>query len=184
VLGSRFLAFIEPVSEGVQAKQFVAALARRHPDATHICFAWRIGWPPVERSADAGEPAGTAGAPILSALRSAELTDVVAAVVRWFGGTKLGKGGLVRAYGSIVRSALENLPSRPMVAGVRLVVRVPFDRVGALKRQIRPGAVELTDESYGTDGRLVFAVALAEREAFEAVLAELGLAAEPVATEE
>jgi uncharacterized YigZ family protein len=179
-LGSRFFAFVAPAESVAAAKAFVDELARRYSDATHVCFAWRIGWPPAERAADAGEPAGTAGPPLLAALRSAGLTDVVAAVVRYFGGTKLGKGGLARAYGGAVRDALAGLATRQESLRVRLAIELPHERVGAVKRLLRPGRVALVEESYGEAARLVLAVEPADRDALESTLAELGLAAREV----
>src|SRR5262245_17971981 len=105
-----------------------------HPDATHHCFAWRIGWPPAERAGDDGEPAGTAGRPILRALAGAGVTDVVAVVVRWFGGTKLGKGGLARAYAGATVAALAELPTRAERPASELEVEVAHAQVGAVKR--------------------------------------------------
>ena len=102
-------------------KAFLADAARASfPDATHHCFAWRLGWPPAERAADAGEPAGTAGQPILRALRGAGLTDVVVVVVRWFGGTKLGKGGLARAYAGATPAGARDAadPARAAAAAI------------------------------------------------------------------
>jgi putative IMPACT (imprinted ancient) family translation regulator len=104
-------------------------------------------------------------------------------VVRWFGGTKLGKGGLVRAYGGVVREALEALPTRAERARVVLAVEAPHERVGALKRLLRGDGVTLVTERYGVAARLVFAVAIEERAGFEAALAELGLEARPEAAE-
>jgi uncharacterized YigZ family protein len=178
--GSRFFAFVAAAESVDSAKAFVDELARRYPDATHVCFAWRIGWPPAERAADAGEPAGTAGPPLLAALRSAGLTDVVAAVVRYFGGTKLGKGGLVRAYGGALRAALEALATREESLRVRLAVELPYERVGAVKRLLRPGRVELAEESYGESACLVLAVEPADRAGLDEALAALGLAAREV----
>ena len=95
--GSRFLAVVSPVESESDAREELRQLERRYPDATHHCWAWRLGWPSRERSSDAGEPHGTAGEPILRVLRGAGLSNTLAVVVRWFGGVKLGKGGLVRA---------------------------------------------------------------------------------------
>jgi uncharacterized YigZ family protein len=176
-LGSRFFAFVAPADSLEAAKRFVDATAARFADATHVCFAWRVGWPAAERAADAGEPAGTAGAPILQALRTAELTDTVAAVVRYFGGTKLGKGGLVRAYGDVTREALSALPARRERPRVRLVVCCAYEQIGAVKRLLRADAVELAGESYGERATLVLAVAIEARAALEAALAELRLGA-------
>jgi uncharacterized YigZ family protein len=176
-LGSRFFAFVAPAASADAAAAYVEALRRRHPDATHHCFAWRVGQPPAERAADAGEPSGTAGAPMLAALRGAGLTDTVAVVVRWFGGTKLGKGGLVRAYGGALRAALESLPTVEVRVRDRLSVALPYERLGAVKRLLQPPAVELAAERYGAAVELDLDVEPEARAALEAALADLGLAA-------
>jgi uncharacterized YigZ family protein len=173
--GSRFLAVIGPAAGEEEAKAGLAALARRYPDATHHCWAWRLGAPPRERSSDAGEPAGTAGVPILQVLRGAGLSDVLAVVVRWFGGTKLGKGGLARAYAAAAREALAGLPVAVRVPTVRLAVRVPYERVGAVKRLLRPPEIELESEEYGDEARLVLAVHEARQESLRESLADLGI---------
>ncbi|MBP1643496.1 MAG: yigZ [Acidobacteria bacterium] len=178
-LGSRFFAFLAPAPDAAAAQAFLDSLRRRFPDATHHCFAWRVGDPPVERAGDDGEPAGTAGPPMLAALRAAGLTGVVAVVVRWFGGTKLGKGGLVRAYGGAVRAALERLPVRVERARVRLALAVPPDQAGALRRLLRPGEVELVAERWGAVVELELAVAVERREEVLEALARLGLAPRP-----
>ncbi len=176
-LGSRFYSFVAPAASAEAAQAYLEMLRKRHPDATHHCFAWRIGRPPVERAADAGEPAGTAAAPMLQVLRGAELTDVVAVVVRWFGGTKLGKGGLARAYGGVVRQALEDLPVQRVLERVRLAVETPYERLGAVKRLLRPPEIVLVAERYGERVDLELEVVPAERAGVEAALAELALAA-------
>jgi len=176
-LGSRFFAFLAPAPGVAAAQAFVEALRRRHPDATHHCFAWRIGWPPVERSSDAGEPAGTAGPPMLGALRAAQVTDVVAVVVRWFGGTRLGKGGLVRAYGGAVRDALASLPVRQERERVRVIALCPPERAGLVRRLLRPDAVELVAERWAERVELELAVAPERRDALLAELADLGVEA-------
>src|SRR3954470_7989220 len=152
--GSVFLAVLGPAADETAARALLAGLEKEFPDATHHCWAWRLGAPPRERSADAGEPAGTAGMPILQVLRGAGLSDVMAVVVRWFGGTKLGKGGLARAYASAAREALRTLPVRSRVPIVRLTLRVPHEKVGAVKRLIHPPEVELETEEYGAEARL------------------------------
>jgi len=180
--GSRFLAVIVPAADEAAAKAALAALVRRYPDATHHCWAWRLGAPPRERSSDAGEPAGTAGVPILQVLRGAGLSDVLAVVARWFGGTKLGKGGLARAYAAATRAALAALPVVTRVPIVRVTVSVPFVRVGAVKRLLRPPEVELEREEYVETGEtggtalLVLAVHAERREALRVALGRLGLA--------
>ena len=176
-LGSRFFAFVAPAADTAAAEAYVEELRERYPDATHHCFAWRVGEPPVERSSDDGEPGGTAGAPMLQALRAAELADVVAVVVRWFGGTKLGKGGLVRAYGGALRAALEHLPIRIERWRVRLRFEIPYDRIGAVRRLVRPPEVELAAEHWGERVELELAVVEERRDALVDALADLGIVA-------
>lgn len=176
--GSRFLAVVGPAIDEGELRQRLDALAAELPDATHHCWAARLGAPPLERSSDAGEPSGTAGVPILQVLRGAELCDVVAVVVRWFGGTKLGKGGLARAYAAATREALATLPIIRKVPTVEVTLELPYDRLGAVKRLIHPPEVELVGEEYGAHVRLRFAVYEARRQALDAALADLGLATE------
>lgn len=178
--GSRFLAVVAPVVDEEEAKERLAGVRAAHPHATHHCWAWRVGWPSRERSSDAGEPAGTAGVPILQVLRGAELTDVLAVVVRWFGGTKLGKGGLARAYSGATRVALEGLEVAVCRPTVDLAVTVPYDRLGAVKRLVHPPAVELAAEEYGEESRLVLRVVVDRRRHVEETLADLGLSADTV----
>ncbi len=106
VRGSRFLALVIPVVDETSARKALRELEQEYSDATHVCWAWRMGFNGLSRSSDAGEPAGTAGRPILRALESANVSDALLVVVRWFGGTKLGRGGLVRAYGGSARAAI------------------------------------------------------------------------------
>ncbi|HYO14043.1 MAG TPA: YigZ family protein [Thermoanaerobaculia bacterium] len=173
--GSRFLAFVLPATDEAAARALLEDLARRHPDATHHCWAWRLGSPARERSSDAGEPAGTAGVPILQVLRGAGLSDALAVVVRWFGGTKLGKGGLARAYAAAAREALQGLPVAVRVPMVRMALEVPYERVGAVKRLIHPPEVELEGEEYGETARLVLSVQEDRWDALQEALADLGI---------
>jgi uncharacterized YigZ family protein len=174
--GSRFLAWIGPAADEEAARAGLDRLAREYPDASHHCWAWRIGASPRERSADAGEPSGTAGIPILQVLRGAGLSDVLAVVIRWFGGTKLGKGGLARAYAAAARAALAGLPTVLRVPTVRVILEIPYEKVGAVKRLIHPPAVELESEEYGERARLVLAIHEDRREALRQALADLGIA--------
>jgi uncharacterized YigZ family protein len=173
--GSRFLAVVGPAADEAAAKAALAELERQFPDATHHCWAWRLGSPPRERSSDAGEPAGTAGVPILQVLRGAGLSDALAVVVRWFGGVKLGKGGLARAYAAATREALRGLPVATRAPMARIAFEVPFERVGAVKRLLRPPEVELESEDYGTAARLVLAVHEERLASLREALADLGV---------
>jgi uncharacterized YigZ family protein len=174
--GSVFLAAVGPAADEAAAKAHLLRLEKEFPDATHHCWAWRLGAPPRERGADAGEPAGTAGAPILQVLRGAGLSDVMAVVVRWFGGTRLGKGGLARAYAGATREALQGLLLVDRAPTARLAVEIPYEKVGAVKRLLRPPEIELAGEEYGAAARLVLVVHEEREEALREALAELGIA--------
>ena len=113
--------------------------------------------------------------PILQVLRGAGLSDVLAVVVRWYGGTKLGKGGLARAYAGAAREALVTLPVVRRVPTVRIAVEVPYERVGAVKRLIHPPEVELESEEYGVAARLALVVHEERRAALLDALADLGI---------
>jgi len=112
VVNSHFIATIGPAQTVEAAKAFIVAVRQEMPDATHHVYAYRVGYGSsvIEGMTDDGEPSGTAGPPVLAVLRGADLGDVVIVVTRYFGGTKLGTGGLVRAYGDAARAALAALP--------------------------------------------------------------------------
>ena len=173
--GSRFLALVEPVEDESVARERLKSLSIEYSDATHVCWAWRIGQPPRERYSDAGEPAGTAGTPMLQVLRGAKLSDLMAAVVRWYGGVKLGKGGLARAYSQAVHEALEELPTEERVPTVLIEIVVPYTRFGELKRLVHPPEVEIVDERYADESvRLTLEVAVVRQEWLREALASLG----------
>ncbi|HVS14976.1 MAG TPA: YigZ family protein [Thermoanaerobaculia bacterium] len=156
--GSRFLALVEPVRDAASARARIEALAREHRDATHVCWAWRLLEPPSERCSDAGEPMGTAGPPILRALAAEGLSDVLGVVVRWYGGTKLGKGGLARAYAAATRAALAATTVAERRPSLRLEVQVRYEGVGAVQRLVQPPAVSLEASDFGEDATFVLRV--------------------------
>lgn len=173
--GSRFLAVVAPAADEAEAAAAVDRLRQEFPDASHHCFAWRLGAEPRERSSDAGEPAGTAGVPILQVLRGRELSDAVAVVVRWFGGTKLGKGGLARAYAAAAAEAADAVPRVRRVPRDEIAIELPYASLGAVKRLVHPPQVEIATESYGERVRLILSVRRDLRGELEAALADLGL---------
>ena len=172
--GSRFLALVVAAANETEAQRALRAIEAEHDDATHVCWAWRLGVPARERSSDAGEPGGTAGLPILRALQGSGLSDALVAVVRWYGGTNLGRGGLVRAYGRAAREALAAAPRRAVVAVEELVIEAALERAGGVKRLLRPPQVELLAESYGDRARLVLRVELTHLAALRRSLGDLG----------
>jgi uncharacterized YigZ family protein len=173
VRGSRFLAVASPAGAEADALAEVEALRRAHHDATHVAFAWRLGSPDGgvrTRASDAGEPAGTAGRPILAAIEAGGLVDALVVVVRWFGGTKLGTGGLARAYGDAAAAALAAAGTTIRYDRVRLALDCPYDRVPAVKRLIGPPEVLLVAEEFGASARFELAV---RRSRVDVVLARL-----------
>ncbi|NLW15317.1 MAG: YigZ family protein, partial [Erysipelothrix sp.] len=102
---SKFITYLSPISSEDEAKEYLRAIKKDHPKAAHHCSAYVVG--EIERSNDDGEPASSAGLPMLQVLRGNELHNVIAVVVRYFGGIKLGVGGLIRAYGSSVTQSIE-----------------------------------------------------------------------------
>jgi uncharacterized YigZ family protein len=175
--GSRFFAFAARVASSAEAEAFVARLEREHYDATHVAFAWKIGGGPdaVRRASDAGEPAGTAGKPILSAIESAGLTDAAAAVVRHFGGTKLGTGGLARAYRSAAERALADAGAAVVYDVIRLSVRCPFERAGIVRRLLDPPHVRLVAERFEPEPVFELEVRASRAAELKAALAEARL---------
>lgn len=174
--GSIFLGLVRPIASAEQAKSELAAITARYSDATHHCWAWRLGAEPArERRSDAGEPAGTAGPPILRAIAGAGLSDTQVVVVRWFGGVKLGKGGLARAYAAAARAALSAAPLVERVPVIELEITAAFSQVGAVKRLLRAPMVELRAERYDIAAVLRIAVWRDREQELRAALADLGV---------
>jgi uncharacterized YigZ family protein len=145
---SRFIARAAPVSTPEEALAWFAQVG--DPAATHNCWAYRIG--SQYRFNDDGEPAGTAGRPILAAIDGQGLDQVAAVVTRWYGGIKLGAGGLVRAYGGSVAECLRLAPRRALVRWCELDLAYPFDATGAVHAAMaQHGALKL-EESFAPDG--------------------------------
>lgn len=123
VLGSRHLGYAFPVREESEIKEHIDSLWKEHHNATHVCYAWRLGWDyGKHRINDDGEPSGTAGKPIFGQIQSADLTNILIAVVRYYGGTKLGTGGLIDAYKTTARLCIEaaTIEVRPVKDRFRL----------------------------------------------------------------
>ena len=122
---SKFLGFAHPVRTETAALEWVEHYQKLHHKARHWCYAFCCGVNPVsERCSDDGEPTGTAGQPILNAINGEELSDVICVVVRYFGGTKLGAGGLIRAYGGAARQVLDEAPKEVLIPTTSTRVKV------------------------------------------------------------
>lgn len=172
--GSRFLALLVPVGNEQQAGEELERARNAYRDATHHCWAWRLGAAGHERSSDDREPAGTAGKPILQVLRGGGLSDVLLVVVRWFGGKKLGRAALARAYAAAARAALDGVRLVERVEKMRLEITLPYKRLGALKRLLEVPGRRLCSESYDEAVAVVVEVERPLLRTFEEALADLG----------
>ena len=178
VQGSRFRAWLGPAADPAAASRALAARSAEAPDATHHCCAYRT-WDQgrIEGAGfDAGEPAGTAGRPILGSLERARVVQAVCVVSRWFGGVKLGTGGLTRAYGEAAAAALAVAVADGGLArvGPRIVFRVDFayPQSGAVTRVLARFAARETDSVYGARVELEVSVDPESVEAFRRAIGE------------
>jgi uncharacterized YigZ family protein len=153
---SRFLCTLRRVGDEDAARAVVAEMRAQHWDARHHCSAFVLGpRSELQRSSDDGEPAGTAGAPMLDVLRGAEVSDVAVVVTRWFGGTLLGAGGLVRAYGDAVRATLVEAGTRRRVLVTELALVVGHADAGRVESELRARGVSVLDVEYAATVRLL-----------------------------
>lgn len=152
VVNSRFIGSAGPAATVEEAKSFIAAVRAEMPDATHHAYAYLIGHGSsiIEGMSDDGEPSGTAGRPMLAVVRGSGLSDVVVVVTRYFGGTLLGTGGLVRAYGDTAKAALTELPRTAKIAHRRIRITIPYSAYESILR--------LIDAHHGTIENEEFAV--------------------------
>ncbi|GAA4392709.1 YigZ family protein [Tsukamurella soli] len=170
---SRFLCTLRRVEDEATARAVVVRVRKEFWDARHHCSAFVLGPPPspVERTSDDGEPAGTAGAPMLEVLRGKPVSDVVAVVTRWFGGTLLGAGGLVRAYSDSVRVALDEVGTLRRELLGEWTVTVPYDGAGRLENEVRAAGVAVLETVYGELVTLRLGVPAADRPRLAALVA-------------
>lgn len=156
---SRFLAHAAPIGNAADALAFIAAVSVT--DATHNCWAYRHGG--EYRSSDDGEPAGTAGRPILAAIDGQGYDRIVVVVTRWYGGIKLGAGGLVRAYGGAAAECLRLASRQPLIAMTQLQLSCPFDALGSVHTLLAAHAVDKLGETFDEQGAQLHIELPAER---------------------
>ena len=156
---SRFLCTLRRVEQESEARALVDELRKAHWDARHHCSAFVIGPDAMlQRSSDDGEPAGTAGAPMLEVLRGHGVSDVAVVVTRWFGGILLGAGGLVRAYGDAVAAGLAEVGTLERRLLEEWSVRLDHTEAGRVEAELRARGVEVLDTTYAQDVRLLLGV--------------------------
>ncbi len=172
---SRFIASLGQAASAEDARAFIDSVRAEMPDATHHCWAYVAG-PPGSTAAigmsDAGEPHGTAGRPMLDVLLHAGVGEVAAVVTRYFGGVKLGKGGLARAYGGAVQQALETLARAERVRRIVVAITAAYADVNAVRRALDAAGAALLEERYGATVEYVAGVPDSRLAALEAAIAD------------
>jgi uncharacterized YigZ family protein len=169
---SRFIGCVESVPDRAAAQQRVASLWAQHPGASHVCWALMAGG--QSAAVDDGEPGGTAGRPMLEVLRHQELEGVLATVVRYYGGTPLGAGGLVRAYTGCVAEALRGAEKIPLIRLRSLRCQAPYAMEGMIRRAVEHAGAALMDVRHGALVMFDIRLPEADAEAFIARLNEAG----------
>lgn len=175
VSNSRFITTIGRVSSTDEVKQFLSQIRREMPDATHHVYAFRIGHgnSVIEGMSDDGEPSGTAGPPVMAVLRGSDIGDVIVVVTRYFGGTKLGTGGLVRAYGDAARTGLSAVKTEEKRLRHTLGIEVSYAAYELVKRLIAKYEGEIEDEDFAADITLIFRLPVEYLDALSDEIGEL-----------
>ncbi|MFG2308106.1 YigZ family protein [Streptomyces sp. NPDC048566] len=170
---SRFLCALAPAATEQEAQEFIAAVRRRHADASHNCSAYVIGADAaVQKASDDGEPGGTAGVPMLQMLLRRDMRYVVAVVTRYYGGVKLGAGGLIRAYGGSVGEALDELGTVTRRRFRLATVTVDHQRAGKVENDLRSTGRAVRDVRYGEAVTIELGLPDGDVDAFRAWLAD------------
>ena len=178
---SRFIGVCCPVLSEEDAQAKIAALRKEHKSACHVVYAFSIG-EHIRRSTDDGEPSGTAGRPVLEVITNSDLNNVIIMVVRYFGGTLLGTGGLVRAYTEAARGALAAAGRARSISCVRMLFTVDYAELPAFQQLLSATDVLTEDKSFGERASLRLLVPVSEREALCQKLA--GTSAEYIVLDE
>ncbi|MFF2196213.1 YigZ family protein [Streptomyces sp. NPDC058157] len=168
---SRFLCSLAPAATEQEAQDFIARVRREHPTATHNCYAYVIGADAsVQKASDDGEPGGTAGVPMLQMLTRRDVRYAVAVVTRYYGGVKLGAGGLIRAYGGVVGEALDALGTVTRHRYRLATVTVDHQRAGKTQNDLRSTGRTVLDVRYGEAVSIEIGLPEADVESFRAWL--------------
>ena len=146
---SRFIAYIKPVSTENEAKAFIDDIKTKHKDATHNCSAYTVGPEMnIQKANDDGEPSGTAGIPMLEILKKQEIHNVCVVVTRYFGGIKLGAGGLIRAYSGAVRDVIYDIGRVELREAIPVTVTLDYDQTGKFEYELASTTFLLREQFY------------------------------------
>jgi len=173
---SRFITTVQEVTSPQEAQAFVAECKAEFPDANHNCWAYLVG-PPGSSDriglSDNGEPHGVAGKPMLTALQHSGLGDTAVVVTRYFGGIKLGKGGMVKAYTAAVKTALEKLPRAQRIAWAHLAINFDYHLLTSLQRRLADFEAEELESNYADKVSLKLRLPQEQQSAFEKMFIDL-----------
>ncbi|HWG33637.1 MAG TPA: YigZ family protein [Gemmatimonadaceae bacterium] len=172
---SRFICTVRRVESPGAAQSFIREMSAEFADASHNCWAYVAGPPGstnVIGMSDAGEPHGTAGRPMLTVLLHSGVGEIAAVVTRYFGGTKLGTGGLVKAYGGIVQLALESLPLAERVDYAEVTLSIGYPNISVVQQAIASLGAEVLEQEYGLDVRYRLRIPRANAEALRTAVAD------------
>jgi len=174
--GSRFIGYCVAVSSEEAAKNILFERRKLHYNATHNCWAYRIGSPSdvVERSSDDGEPSGSAGRPILDQIKKADIYGVIVVATRWFGGTKLGRGGLVRAYGHSASLAIAEISTVELRPLVKFKLSCGYEHIGLIEKLTTQFEGTISDRVFTDRVELVVTVPAFHGEALERTVVDQG----------
>ncbi len=171
---SRFICYIKKIESEGEATEFIHQIKKKHYDANHNCSAFIIGKnKELTRSSDDGEPSGTAGKPMLEVLLGSDIVNVVAVVTRYFGGTKLGTGGLVRAYIDATKAGLAQCPTEVLCLGKRVKIHTDYHTVGKVLHVLSRRNLIQEDSEYTDMVSLVVMVPIEEFQAFQDEITEI-----------
>jgi uncharacterized YigZ family protein len=176
--GSRFISYLYPAASVEEAEAVINRLRKKYHDSTHVCFAFRLRQDDREyfRFSDDGEPGGTAGLPIYNEIKNKDYYNVAAAVVRYYGGTKLGTGGLVRAYASAARKVIDTAETLTVIIKKEVTLDFPYTYTGEVMQLINRFSLDIVNREYtGSGVSLKLAIPLAR-------IAEVGQAVSDISS--
>lgn len=172
--GSKFLAFAVPVQSEVEVKAFIAQKRKEHHLAVHVCSAFRIGADKkLYRSSDDGEPSNSAGPPILGQIQAFDLTNILIAVVRYYGGTNLGVGGLIAAYRTAAKEALEAAQIIEKEEKIQFSIQFPYEKLYLVMDLLKKANVEILEQNLDSECSLLLCIEISSSKIIQAQLDKL-----------
>lgn len=172
--GSKFLAFAIPVQHEREVKAFISQKRKEHHLAVHVCSAFRLGADhKLYRASDDGEPSNSAGPPILGQIQAYDLTNILVAVVRYYGGTNLGVGGLISAYRTAAKAALDAAQIVEKEEEIQFTIQFPYEKLYLVMDLLKKANVEILEQNLDTECSLILRIELSSSKIIQAKLDNL-----------